>query len=36
MFGPEFLDVPVVQVSIDGSLSPEKNWEIGTIVSRLR
>jgi aromatic ring-opening dioxygenase catalytic subunit (LigB family) len=36
MFGHEYLDKPIVQVSIDGSLSPEKNWEIGSAVSKLR
>jgi len=36
MFGHEFMDVPIVQVSIDGSLSPEKNWEIGSALSKLR
>jgi len=36
MFGHEFMDIPIVQVSIDGSLSPEKNWEIGSAVSKLR
>ncbi|KAL1744669.1 Extradiol ring-cleavage dioxygenase, class III enzyme, subunit B [Schizophyllum fasciatum] len=35
MFG-EQLGVPVVQVSIDGSLSPEKNWAVGEVVSQLR
>ncbi|KAF7975279.1 hypothetical protein HWV62_10030 [Athelia sp. TMB] len=36
MFGHEFLDVPIVQVSIDASLSPEKNWQAGKAVSKLR
>ncbi|KZT26505.1 Extradiol ring-cleavage dioxygenase class III enzyme subunit B [Neolentinus lepideus HHB14362 ss-1] len=36
MFGEEFMDVPVVQVSIDASLSPEKNWAVGAAVSKLR
>ena len=35
MFG-EQLGVPVVQVSIDGSLSPQKNWAVGEVVSQLR
>jgi aromatic ring-opening dioxygenase catalytic subunit (LigB family) len=35
MFGTEF-DVPVVQVSIDSSLDPEKNWAIGKALSALR
>lgn len=36
MFGEDFLDVPVVQVSIDSSLSPEKNWAVGKAVEALR
>jgi hypothetical protein len=36
MFGEEFLDVPIVQASIDSSLSPEKNWAIGKAVTQLR
>jgi aromatic ring-opening dioxygenase catalytic subunit (LigB family) len=36
MFGPASLDIPVVQVSIDSSLSPEKNWEVGRVISQLR
>jgi len=36
MFGHEFTNIPIVQVSIDASLSPEKNWEIGQAVSKLR
>ena len=35
MFG-EFTDIPIVQVSIDSSLSPEKNWAIGKAVTELR
>ena len=35
MFG-DVLDIPVVQVSIDESLSPEKNWEIGKALNELR
>lgn len=35
MFG-DSIDIPVVQASIDESLSPEKNWEIGKAVSELR
>ncbi|KAL1707444.1 Extradiol ring-cleavage dioxygenase, class III enzyme, subunit B [Schizophyllum commune] len=35
MFGEQF-GVPVVQVSIDGSLSPQKNWAVGEVVSQLR
>ncbi|PCH38289.1 Extradiol aromatic ring-opening dioxygenase [Wolfiporia cocos MD-104 SS10] len=36
MFGEEFREVPIVQVSIDGSLSPEKNWAAGKVVEQLR
>ncbi|EPQ58048.1 Extradiol aromatic ring-opening dioxygenase [Gloeophyllum trabeum ATCC 11539] len=36
MFGEVFMDVPIVQVSIDASLSPEKNWAVGAAVSKLR
>ncbi|KAF4614834.1 hypothetical protein D9613_002898 [Agrocybe pediades] len=36
MFGEEFMDIPIVQVSIDGSLDPRKNWEIGQAVAQLR
>ncbi|PPQ78517.1 hypothetical protein CVT25_011789 [Psilocybe cyanescens] len=36
MFGEEFMDIPIVQVSIDSSLDPEKNWELGKAVAQLR
>ncbi|KAF7338653.1 4,5-DOPA dioxygenase extradiol-like protein [Mycena venus] len=36
MFGEEFTDIPIVQVSIDSSLSPEKNWALGKAVTKLR
>jgi len=36
MFGENFQDVPIVQVSIDGSLDPEKNWAVGQVVEQLR
>jgi len=36
MFGEEYTDIPIVQVSIDSSLSPEKNWELGKAVTKLR
>lgn len=36
MFGENFTDIPVVEASIDSSLSPEKNWEIGRAVRKLR
>ncbi|KIJ34630.1 hypothetical protein M422DRAFT_34980 [Sphaerobolus stellatus SS14] len=35
MFGDK-IDIPIVQVSIDQSLSPEKNWAIGKAISELR
>lgn len=36
MFGEDFTDIPIVQVSIDSSLSPETNWSIGKALERLR
>jgi 4,5-DOPA dioxygenase extradiol len=36
MFGEEFIDIPIVQVSIDSSLDPKKNWELGKALSQLR
>lgn len=36
MFGEEFTNVPIVQVSIDSSLSPEKHWALGKAVAKLR
>ncbi|KAF9262189.1 Extradiol ring-cleavage dioxygenase, class III enzyme, subunit B [Marasmius fiardii PR-910] len=36
MFGEEFTDIPIVQVSIDASLSPEGNWKTGKAVTELR
>lgn len=36
MFGNEFTDIPIVQVSIDSSLSTDKNWALGKAVSKLR
>jgi aromatic ring-opening dioxygenase catalytic subunit (LigB family) len=36
MFGEEFTDIPIVQVSIDSSLSTEKNWALGKAMSKLR
>jgi aromatic ring-opening dioxygenase catalytic subunit (LigB family) len=35
MFGDE-LDIPLVQVSIDGSLDPAKQWALGKAVKALR
>jgi hypothetical protein len=36
MFGEEFLDVPIVQASIDGTLNPLDNWNVGKAVAQLR
>ena len=36
MFGDEFLDTPIVQVSIDESLNPEVNWALGKAITKLR
>jgi aromatic ring-opening dioxygenase catalytic subunit (LigB family) len=36
MFGEDFRSVPIVQASIDGSLSPERNWSLGKAVTKLR
>jgi aromatic ring-opening dioxygenase catalytic subunit (LigB family) len=36
MFGDEFLSVPIVQVTIEGSLKPEANYALGKAVSKLR
>ncbi|KAG7086667.1 hypothetical protein E1B28_002607 [Marasmius oreades] len=36
MFGEEFTDLPIVQASIDASMSPEGNWKIGKAVAELR
>lgn len=36
MFGEEFTEIPIVQVSIDSSLDPAKNWELGKAVADLR
>lgn len=36
MFGNEFKDIPIVQVSIDGSLEPEANWKLGKALTGLR
>lgn len=30
------MTVPIVEVSIDSSLSPEKHWALGKAVSKLR
>ena len=36
MFGDDFTSVPIVEVSQDESLSPDRNWEIGKAVDVLR
>ncbi|KAH9060062.1 Extradiol ring-cleavage dioxygenase class III enzyme subunit B [Lactarius vividus] len=36
MFGEDFRGVPIVQASIDGSLSPEGNWALGKAITSLR
>ena len=36
MFGEEFRSVPIVQASIDASLSPESNWNLGKAITKLR
>ncbi|KAG8989681.1 hypothetical protein FRB94_004154 [Tulasnella sp. JGI-2019a] len=35
MFG-DWLNIPVMQVSIDGSLNPERNWALGKALDELR
>ncbi|KAI0256490.1 Extradiol ring-cleavage dioxygenase, class III enzyme, subunit B [Lactifluus subvellereus] len=36
MFGEEFRSVPIVQASIDRSMSPEGNWALGKAITKLR
>ncbi|KAI0340491.1 Extradiol ring-cleavage dioxygenase class III enzyme subunit B [Trametopsis cervina] len=36
MFGEEFTDIPIIEVSFDGTLDPEANWRIGQAVKKLR
>ena len=36
MFGDEFMDIPIIEVSIDSSLDPEINWAVGRAVKKLR
>ncbi|KAI8998779.1 Extradiol ring-cleavage dioxygenase class III enzyme subunit B [Trametes punicea] len=36
MFGEEFMDIPIVEVSMDGSLDPQKNWALGEVMAPLR
>jgi len=35
MFGLE-TDIPIIQVSIDSSFDPEKEWKIGQVLDELR
>ena len=36
MFGKDFRGVPIVEASMDGSLSPEGNWALGKAIASLR
>jgi len=36
MFGERFEDVPIVQVSINGSLDPSKEWALGKALDEMR
>ncbi|KAI9064279.1 Extradiol ring-cleavage dioxygenase class III enzyme subunit B [Trametes sanguinea] len=36
MFGEEFTDIPIVEVSMDGTLDPQKEWALGEAVAPLR
>ena len=36
MFGQEFTSIPIVEVSIDSSMDPERNWQIGKAITKLR
>lgn len=36
MFGSTFTDIPIVQITIDSSLKPEKEWALGAAVAELR
>jgi aromatic ring-opening dioxygenase catalytic subunit (LigB family) len=36
MFGEDFRSVPIVEASMDGSLSPEGNWALGKAITSLR
>jgi 4,5-DOPA dioxygenase extradiol len=36
MFGEEFTEIPIAQVSIDASLDPERNWDIGKAIAAVR
>ncbi|KAJ7186989.1 Extradiol ring-cleavage dioxygenase, class III enzyme, subunit B [Mycena filopes] len=36
MFGENFTDIPIVEVSLDSGLSPESHWMLGKALSKLR
>lgn len=36
MFGETFMNVPIAQVSLHGSLAPDKNWTLGHAIQQLR
>jgi len=36
MFGKTFNDIPIIEVSIDSSLKPEKEWALGRALDSLR
>lgn len=36
MFGEEFTEIPIVEVSMDSSLDPQKEWALGEVVAPLR
>jgi hypothetical protein len=36
MFGEEFHSVPIVQASVDGTMSPKGNWALGKAITKLR
>jgi aromatic ring-opening dioxygenase catalytic subunit (LigB family) len=36
MFGEDFRSIPIVQASIDGSMSSERNWLLGKAITKLR
>ncbi|KAL7283272.1 hypothetical protein ACG7TL_002701 [Trametes sanguinea] len=36
MFGEEFTEIPIVEVSMDGTLDPQKEWALGEVVAPLR
>ncbi|KAJ7771759.1 Extradiol ring-cleavage dioxygenase, class III enzyme, subunit B [Mycena metata] len=36
MFGEEYTEIPIVQVSIDSDLSPDAHWALGKAIAKLR